>query len=89
MAFLPSELQVDTIKPHVVLLRTRNGKGVGRQLQGGLYYCLAVKLGSVLTFSTHQLWKDRRPVNSRAPKAWALLIALNMFKASSRPGSSL
>ena len=86
VAFLPSELQVDTIKPHVVPLRTRNGKGVGKYLQGGLYYCTAAKLGSVLTFSTHQLWKDRRPLNSRAPTAWALMISL---QSSLCPGQCL
>jgi len=47
--------------PHIRKANVRNAANPSKQLFGGLWYCLAPKIGSIFRHSKHQLFKDIIP----------------------------
>ena len=53
----PCDLAIGGGAVNVRRVFSRNGKGIRKGVEGALYYVVAQKLGSVLTYTTTVLWQ--------------------------------
>jgi hypothetical protein len=53
-----AEFEYMNFTPHISKANLRGAANPKNLITGGLWYCLAPKLGSIFRFSTHQLYKD-------------------------------
>ena len=51
-------LRYMNFEPHIRKANVRNAANPSKQLFGGIWYCLAPKIGSIFRHSKHQLFKD-------------------------------